>query len=534
MLEELAEGKNVHWNPDHQSFQATCPICSSAATFTAFGETVFAQCLNRCGDRKIKTAWKAATATTIDAVPNNPSHNGHVTNGNGQHSLLSIPDWKARVFSLITKAYADWEADELRKLSKDKIALATLKVIDSGLPYVKPPSDLSRTEQEEEIDALVDLYWGDLEDRGVVPKEIAIAWETYSTAVVANEAYLRRTPVVAQLCYSSAVSMITGGKHAGKSTLARWMAICVSKGWQFLGRDVTQGPVFYIASEDETMAARQELMRLGWRDNDPLKFLSAQQIPELDNPRKFLAALTREIRTHRAVMVVLDMLFDFVRIEDEMSYAGTREAVGYIQNVASDSESHIVAVHHAPKHAQIGDAAIAALGSQGLAARVSPIVLVRRFGPGVHSVSSTDIRDPRGKAIVDSKLIRNADGSMELGGGWKNYMLAEVYAERVTELLGAEAGSEMTAVEVAEALDIAYQVAKSTLSMLFKNGQISRDGEGRKGKPFRYSAIVSDITVSYDSSNEPKSGTYTPLVPNVQSAETGIDPELFKPRAYKD
>lgn len=212
-----------------------------------------------------------------------------------------------------------------------------------------------------------------------------IPWENYDSALVANEEYLKRTPVVDKLCYSSAVSMITGGKHAGKSTLARWMAICIAKGMPFLGRSVQSGPVLYIASEDETMAARQELIRLGWNSSDHLRFLSKSRI-EIDDQRLFLLRLTQEITEMHAAFVVIDMLFDFIPVSDEMSYAGTREAVGLIQGVASASGAHIVAIHHAPKNALIGDAAIAALGSQGLAARVSPIILVRRFGPNVHSI----------------------------------------------------------------------------------------------------------------------------------------------------
>ncbi len=328
-----------------------------------------------------------------------------------------------------------------------------------------------------------------------IVESLAIPWEGFNSALAANEAYLKRVAVVDRLCFSSSVAMITGGKHAGKSTLARWMAICVSKGWPFLGREVSQGPVFYVASEDETMAARQELIRLGWSEDDPLRFLSAQNIP-YENLDEFLARLTDEIRSAGAVMCVLDMLFDFVRIPDEMSYAGTREAVGKIQQVASGSEALIVVTHHAPKNAMIGDAAVAALGSQGLAARVSPIVLVRRFGPGVHSISSTTVRDPRGEPILESRLVKNDDGSVVLGGAFKNYMLAEVYTERVIELLESEEGSEYTASDVAENLDISYQVASKCLSLLAKQGVVGRTGSGKKGKPYRYAKIVVDISRS--------------------------------------
>ena len=380
----------------------------------------------------------------------------------------------------------------------------------------------------------VDALMGEVERslKPTVATEVSqiIAFEDYEAAAVANEEYLRRTPVIDKLCYSSAVSMITGGKHAGKSTLARWMAICVSKGYDFLKRTVQQGPVLYIASDDETMAARQELIRLGWTRGDNLRFLSASSV-KIEDERAFLVRLTSEITRMHAVLVIVDMLFDFIPVQDEMSYAGTREAVGLMQAVATGSGSHIVAIHHAPKNANIGDAAVAALGSQGLAARVSPIILVRRFGLGVHSISSTSVRDPRGEPLLESKLIRNEDGSVELGGGWKNYMLAEVYVGRVKEMLDEDPGAELTAPEISEALTISYEVARSCLATMYRNGLIVRTGSGKKGKPYRYSSPISAANAQPDDAKYPTStgqGGYS------ESNENNQNQAVQQPFAYKD
>jgi hypothetical protein len=321
---------------------------------------------------------------------------------------------------------------------------------------------------------------------------VVLPVEGFEAAQMANEEYLKRDAIVEGLCYARAVSMITGGKHAGKSTLARWLAICLAKGISFLDREVQQGEVLYLASEDETMAARMELLRLGWTPSDPIKFMSMSNITV--DQVKLLEALTDYIRNNIIKLVVMDMLFDFVSIGDEMSYAQTREALGKIQMVASAGGCHIVTVHHAPKHANHGDAAIAALGSQGLAARVSPLILVRRHGPGVHSVVTTEVRDPRGKSIVESRLTKGEDGSMRLTGPFKNYMLAEVYSPRVLDMLQAEPGSEHTAPELAGELDVPYEIARACLSNLWKNGVVSRTGTGKRGRPFRYSIPLTDLS----------------------------------------
>jgi hypothetical protein len=337
---------------------------------------------------------------------------------------------------------------------------------------------------------------------------------------------------VDKLLYRRAASMIVGGKHHGKSTLTRWLATCVYQGWDFIGRSVRQGPVFYIASEDEEMAARSELIRLGWKEgNDQLLFLPASKIG--DDRAGFLDWVITESQRVKPALIIIDMLFDFLNIKDEMSYAETRRAVGTIQRVASAGDTHVCGTHHSPKHSMSDDAAIAALGSQGLAAKVSPIVLVRKFGPGVHSISSTSVRDPRGEAILNSRLIRNEDGSMELGGAFKTYMLAEVYQPRVQEMLEAEPGAEMTVGDVVEGLTIPYEVARACLSSMFKIGMITRTGLGRKGKPFRYAIPMTEISSPNKATPEIDS-----TIPHTPSTHVGKG-ELFTPPehpnlGYKD
>lgn len=417
------------------------------------------------------------------------------TNGHGPLAIAperEVRVWQGRISELVGRTLADdpefHKPHLTAELAFDALADMFMPIIKGDAEGWVAPAHLSATERAELVEQVIQnrtiaFYLGRAGQ--MVP------WETHGAAIKANEEYLKRTAVVEKLCYSSAVSMITGGKHAGKSTLARWMAICVAKGFTFLGRAVTQGPVLYLASEDETMAARQELLRLGWGPDDPLRFLSSQNLPD-DNPEAFLKRLPAEIARAEAVLVVLDMVFDFVRVSDEMSYAGTREALGKVQDVASESGAHVVAIHHAPKHAANMGADVAALGSQGIAARVSPIILVRRFGPGVHSISSTGVRDPRGQMIEENRLLLQEDGSVTLGGSFKMRMLAEVYVPKILEFLKEEPGSEFTPGDVAEALDFSYQAARSGLAALFNQGTIDRTGDGKRGKPYRYSISAAD------------------------------------------
>jgi hypothetical protein len=68
-----------------------------------------------------------------------------------------------------------------------------------------------------------------------------------------------------------------------------------------------------------------ELLRMGWNKNDPLELVHCS--PGIyPDPEKILAALGTAALRVNSTLIILDMLFDFAKIRDEMSYAGTREA----------------------------------------------------------------------------------------------------------------------------------------------------------------------------------------------------------------
>jgi hypothetical protein len=410
---------------------------------------------------------------------------------------VTYSDWRYRVGMVVKKALDDVPVNDRPTIASmapaqlsDLIVKQAHEVVDEHVaPWWPLPDgvDLDRELRllaQQAIEVFRDVYL-DANVPAVIP------FEVYELALQANEEYLKRTPVIEGLCYSSAVSMVTGGKHAGKSTVTRWLAICVAKGLEFLNRKVDQGPVLYLASEDEAMAARQELIRLGWCATDPLQFLSMSNVT-VDSV-KFLENLTDYLRKNPVKLIVLDMVFDFVRISDELSYSQTREALGTIQRVATAGDCHITTVHHSPKHLVTADAAVTALGSQGLAARVSPIILIRKHGDGVHTIVSTSVRDPRGLGLEETRLIRNDDGSLQLGKAWKDFYAAEIYTRKVLDLFEASPGEELTRPDVQESLGISQPLASTCLRMLYKEGKLDRAGSGKKGKPFRYSIPAPEV-----------------------------------------
>ena len=71
--------------------------------------------------------------------------------------------------------------------------------------------------------------------------------------------------VNASVCYQS--------PHAGKSTVARQLAIAISHGKSFLGRETMKSKVAYWQSEETTEDAAEDFAKSGMTQDDPIVIL---------------------------------------------------------------------------------------------------------------------------------------------------------------------------------------------------------------------------------------------------------------------
>jgi len=303
--------------------------------------------------------------------------------------------------------------------------------------------------------------------------------EDDKTALVINEEYLARPAVIDRLGYAQAIMLMIGGKHHGKTTNIRTMALSISRGLPIWGRATTPGHVIYVASDDEVASTRNELLKMGWtKERDSLTLVHID--PESDaEPEQVLEDIANLAEHERPILIILDMLFDFVPIRDELSYAGTRAAIGMVQRLADRTKALVVGSHHTPKYlTDAHDATNAALGSQGISARFSPIVFTRKWAPTLYSVESTTTRDPRGEQLKSQRIARNDNGWIEVVEDFKEWMKWEIYAARVLDLFEANKG--YTAFEVSQRLNLDNSRANLTLKQLVKEEKLIREKQGRR------------------------------------------------------
>lgn len=492
-----------------------CPVCHTPDALHVRGDLM--KCTNGCRKEEIRACLNGASEATPAIIPaissatetgaGNPSIEGPTgfggavpsigANGNGVAHHDDHSDylaWKRRLSSFaLTLLRADPEYDKphltfetVRDTLVGDLKLATERLADGGNRFAEyaPPATLNQSELAEDLELVALAGWEAFRPgESDQANDLSIVAEDFEAAVEANRIYLQRPEIASKWLYGESISLIVGPKHGGKTTCARTLALSVAAGTDFFGRQTKQGHVIYAASEDEVASTRMELLRMGWVGDTALTLV---RLGEQSNDNlKVLEAIRRKCLEKQSILVVLDMLFDFTKVTDELSYAGTREATKWVMWLAKETGAHIVATHHSPKHLpDAATAAVAALGSQGLAARFSPITLVRNWGEGLYTIESTKPRDPRGDELAVQVVNRDERGWAMSGGPFKQWMKWKLYAPRILDLMeGGEPGREWSVDAIAKQFEIDRTSAQNSLYNLWKDGKIERQ---KKGKGYRY------------------------------------------------
>lgn len=394
------------------------------------------------------------------------------------------PDYIAEVAALVPTAsnvqyYAELVREASTKRHIAENAAAVLELAHNGVA-----SESLLGEWERRLKML---------DRSSVPARSVLVIENSDEAAVSNAEYLSRPAIVGQLYYSQAISIGVGGKHEGKTTTTRTEALSVAAGLEVYGRPTLQTPVIYAASSDEYATTRMALLEMGWeRHRLPLRLIRIKS-EDNPNPEAVLAQLAREAQKEGSRFVILDMLFDFIPVADELKYAHTRQAVGLIQTLADVIKGHVKATHHSPKWMpDAASAAKAVLGSQGVAARFSPVLLSRRWTDDLFTIESTMTRDPRGVPIKPSVIVRGENGWCQVTEVFKDWMKWRMFRDRIIGLFEGQPGTQKSVWQIAEALEISRPVVQNAVFQMSLNqedgspGVLTRVRGNGRGGAFKY------------------------------------------------
>jgi hypothetical protein len=121
-------------------------------------------------------------------------------------------------------------------------------------------------------------------------------------------------------------SLLCGYPHAGKSTIARQLAITVSKGGWFLGRKATCGPVLYWCSEDSSLDTARDFKKQGADANDMITVMRSDS-PKVETRlmelQQALSSASEE--GHPYSLVIVETICDLLQPENENDNAEVGE-----------------------------------------------------------------------------------------------------------------------------------------------------------------------------------------------------------------
>ncbi|MEE8171111.1 MAG: AAA family ATPase [Phycisphaerae bacterium] len=273
------------------------------------------------------------------------------------------------------------------------------------------------------------------------------------------------------------LSILAGKPKAGKSTLARCIALSVARGESVLGRSTVACPVIYLGHEDRRRDTTEHLRAMGARSES----LFVHTGPAPADAAEAVAQLEALIREHAARFVVIDTLLRFVRARDVSAYAEMTVLLDPLLYLSRRAGCHVMAVYHAGKLEREGLDGI--LGSVGIAGTCDTgMILKRRNGTRtLYSVQRTGTDLPETVLTLDP-------GTRLVGiGGAVAEQEAAALDDSIVDAI--RTGSE-DETEIRAAVGGNTAATGRRLRDLLRAGRLTRTGHGRKNDPFQYSFPV--------------------------------------------
>lgn len=265
-------------------------------------------------------------------------------------------------------------------------------------------------------------------------------------------------------------SICAAKPKVGKSTLVRNLAVAVTRGQSFFGRDTSQGKVIYLCLEEKRAEVAAHFRRMGARGTDIYVHTGRA-------PGDALAALQAAIGELEPLLVVVDPLSRFVRVRDFNDYAEVARGMEPLTDLARATGCHILCVHHCGKGERDGGDAI--LGSTALFGAVDTLMLMNRKAQArtLHTVQRYGDDMPETVAH-----LRAETGIVTAGGELATIQIEE----RERAVLDAVGDESLTEQDIKERLGGNQTITAKAIRALYEAGKLKRTGAGRRGDPYHY------------------------------------------------
>jgi hypothetical protein len=233
--------------------------------------------------------------------------------------------------------------------------------------------------------------------------------------------------IVDGLMTAGGLSVVGAKPKVGKSSLSRYLAVCVASGQPFLGRNTSKGEVLLISLEDPRSHFDNCLNTLGYKldSHSPIHLMERVS----HKRQETMHFLRSELLARPDIkLIVIDHLAPFLHIGDISEYIEVQNGVNELRKLARDfPHLHVLCLAHAKK-VKTEDPFDALLGSTAL--RGVPdtnIVLLNERGLRV-IVSEARIGRPIPATILETEMVDSAGCDVV-----KGYSLGEAFDQWVSE-----------------------------------------------------------------------------------------------------
>ncbi len=269
---------------------------------------------------------------------------------------------------------------------------------------------------------------------------------------------------------AGSVSMAAAKSKVGKSTLARNLAIAVARGEPFLGRKTKKGSVVYLVLEERREDATTDFRAMGADGAEDILIAEAGT----------MADVVKTIQERKPALLVVDPMIRLVRVQDANAYAELYGALGPLIDVARETQTHVLCLHHSSKLAK-SDAIDSPLGSTAMSGAVSTLIVVKRLE--THRTIQTVQRI--GRDMPETVLqFDETTKHLSLGGSREDVEVNEV-ACRILAFM--EADHPLTEREINSGIEGRNRCKAQALRRLTAQGKLTRSGTGKKGDSYHYS-----------------------------------------------
>lgn len=270
------------------------------------------------------------------------------------------------------------------------------------------------------------------------------------------------------------MSLLVARPKVGKTTLARSLAVAISKGQSWLERETAKCPVFYVSLEDPEQLVDEEMRRLKADDRD--LFLYCGKAPTENRAE----VLRNTIDEYGFGFVVIDTLQRYIRSSDLNDYSKVALSLDPYIRIAHDTKAHLMFVHHAGKGDK-EDEMTAVLGSTALFGSVDIQIVLTRDKNGDRHLQTSQ---RWGTSLEKSVIALDPDTHWpSIEGTSYDARVAEV-EEKIRRAL--ECKPPMKREDLEDSVGVGKEVFKVALGVMKKRGELIQTGRGGRGSPHVY------------------------------------------------